>query len=269
MAAAVLCVALGHAWARGRLEAGDPLLGWLCAAVFFGLYSAHLMDTYIDGVKRADVTPDSYPLLFRDSSGYLPPRAYPVSIAVAGGLCVAAAWVPVAAGGAVVAVPLAIGLALALAYAPLLDRRLLGVSFGYPLGAVAALTAGYAAAAGTLDARWAVLAAPVFVALVGTKVRADTIDLADDTRVGKRTVAVVAGPRVAVALGYALTVAGLSAAATLPWVVRAPLLFALPPAVAAGVVALTVRMDAFRGSMAMAGSLFGLLAAEVAVLALS
>ncbi|HEX9708383.1 MAG TPA: UbiA family prenyltransferase [Candidatus Thermoplasmatota archaeon] len=267
MAAALLYALLGLAWAQGGLLPLHPAFPWLAASVFFGLYTAHLMDTYVDVVKRHDMTPDSFPLLFRDSSGLLPPRAYPAGMAVSAGLCAACAAVPVAEGGPAVALSLASGLALALSYAPLLDRRLLGVSLAYPAGALAAFTAGYALSAGAVDLRWSLLGLPVFVALVGTKVRSDVIDLADDARIGKRTVAVAFGERAALVGGYGLAFAGVAAAAALPWVAGVPPLLALPPAGAAAAMAATARMDAFRGSMAMAGSMFALLAAELAAVA--
>ena len=267
MAAALLYALLGLAWAQGGLLPLHPAFPWLAASVFFGLYTAHLMDTYVDVVKRHDMTPESFPLLFRDSSGLLPPRAYPAGMAVSAGLCAACAAVPVAEGGPAVALSLASGLALALSYAPLLDRRLLGVSLAYPAGALAAFTAGYALSAGAVDLRWSLLGLPVFVALVGTKVRSDVIDLADDARIGKRTVAVAFGERAALVGGYGLAFAGVAAAAALPWVAGVPPLLALPPAGAAAAMAATARMDAFRGSMAMAGSMFALLAAELAAVA--
>lgn len=267
MAAALLFTLLGLAWAQGRLVPVHPAFPWLAGSVFFGLYTAHLMDTYIDGVKRGDPTPASFPLLFRDSSGLLAPRAYPVAVAASAGACALLAVPAVAAGGAVVGLPIAVGLALALTYAPLLDRSLAGVSFAYPAGALAAFTAGYGLHAGAVDLRWALLGVPVVVALVGTKVRSDIIDIEEDRKIHKRTVPALLGERAGLGVGYALAVGGVAAAAALPWLAGVPLAFVLPPAGAVGVMLLTARMGPFRGSMAMAGSMFGLLAAELAVVA--
>jgi 4-hydroxybenzoate polyprenyltransferase len=267
MAAALCFTLLGLAWAQGRVVPLHPAFPWLAASVFFGLYSAHLMDTYIDVVKRGDPTPTTFPLLFRDSSGLLPGRSYLPLVAATATLCALAAVPAAVRAGPVVALPIAAGLGLALTYAPFLDRSVAGVSLAYPLGAVAAFTAGYGLEAGTVDLRWSLLAVPVAVALVGTKVRSDIIDLEEDRRIGKRTVPVLLGQRPALALGYGLAVGGCAAAAALPWLAGVPLAFAVPPAGAAAVMLATARMAPFRGSMAMAGSMFGLLAAELAVVA--
>lgn len=267
MAAAVLFTLLGLAWAQGRLLPVHPAFPWLAGAVFFGLYTAHLQDTYVDVVKRGDPTPTTFPLLFRDSSGLLSPRAYPAAVALSASACALCALPAVAAGGAVVGVPIALGLALALTYAPLLDRSLAGVSFAYPVGALAAFTAGYGLHAGAVDLRWALLGVPVVVALVGTKVRSDIIDIEEDRKIHKRTVPALLGERAGLAVGYGLAVGGVAAAALLPWDTGVPLAFAVPPAGAAVVMLATARMGPFRGSMAMAGSMFGLLVAELAVVA--
>jgi 4-hydroxybenzoate polyprenyltransferase len=266
MAAVLLAALLGGQWAGMRLGALPASMPLLLLAVFFGLYTAHLMDTYIDVVKRHDFTPADYPLLFRDSSGLFPERAYPWAVAASATLCAAASVPPVQAGGVLVAIAMAAGVLVALAYAPLLDRHTLGVSLAYPVGVVAANAAGYALVAGALDFRWLALAATIFFALTGTKIRSDIIDLDDDKKIGKRTVPVLLGRRAGLAVGYGIAMAGLGLAAALPLLISVTPWIAAPPLAAAAGLVISARLDALRGSLLMASVLLGLLAAEVAVL---
>jgi len=269
MAAALLATLLGVEWVAPGAAAFPATTPILLAAVFFGLYTAHLMDTYVDVVKRSDRTPTDYPLLFRDSTGLLPDRAYPPLVAASALLCAGASVPAVAAGGVLVALSLAVGLAIAMAYAPLLDRHTLGVSFAYPTGVVAASAAGFALASGTLDGRWALIAASLFLALTGTKIRSDIIDYDEDVRIGKRTVPVVIGKRGAIFAGYGLALAGLGLAAALPAFMPVSPWVAVPAVGAACALLISVRSEPFRGSMMMAASLFVLLFCEVALLAVA
>jgi 4-hydroxybenzoate polyprenyltransferase len=269
MSAAVLCVLLGIAWAQGRLSSVPSYTLFLLAAVFFGLYTAHLMDTYVDVVKRGDRTPANYPLLFRDSTGLIEDKHYPVLIATSVVLTVLFSAIATVNAGALVAVPLAIGLAIALAYAPLLDRKTVGVTFAYPAGVTCAAAAGYALAAGTLDLRFGALGLALFLALAGTKIRSDIIDVKDDLKITKCTVPVVAGERPALWLAYSVALAGILLAAALPVFFAVTPWFALPALGIAGAIALTARLDPFKGSMAMAGSLFVLIVAELVLLAIA
>jgi 1,4-dihydroxy-2-naphthoate octaprenyltransferase len=267
MAAALLVAVLGSLWAGSPLAPLPPALAWVLAAVFFGLMTAHFMDSYVDVVKRGDRTPGQFPLLFRDSTGVLCDREYLVALAiaaVASGACI----VPVAlTGGWLPALLLGFALALALTYAPLLDRTTQGVSFGYPAGALAVLAASYLAARGSLDERFLWLAFSLFTALVGMKLRADVIDINQDQKVEKRTLAAVAGPVAATRVGYFLAVAGLWMAAYTPFRYAAPALFALPPTGGVFAFLATRRMDPLKGSLWMSLAMLATLSLEVLVLA--
>lgn len=269
MAAALLIVLLGALWARAALVPAPPFLPWVLLAVFFGLLAAHLMDSLVDVVKRGDRTPADYPLLFRDSTGVLRDRDY-VPLLAAAAVASGLSTIPVAwTAGAVPAFILLCALALALAYAPALDRTMAGVSLGYPAGACAVFLASVIAAGGTPDTKVAWMTVALFAALVGTKVRADVIDLEDDRKAGKRTVAAAFGARAATVGGYALAIGGLLAAAGAPAVFPLPTLFALPPIGAAAAFAFTSRMEPLPASMWMAYALLATLGLEVAILSLS
>jgi len=267
MAAAVLTVLFGVGWARGDLRTLPPSTGPLVASVFFGLYTAHLMDTYVDASLRGDATPASYPWYFRDSTALIPKASYPPLVAASAALCALLAIPAALTGGPAVALLLGAALALALTYAPLLDRHMLGVSLGYPAGVAAVLSAAYLAAGGLPDLPFLLLTASLVVALAGTKVRSDVIDLDEDRRGEKRTVAVALGPVRAVRLGYGLALAGLAGAALVPLAFPVNPALAVPPVASAIAVLATARREPLRSSFAMALSLLGLLAADVAILA--
>ncbi len=267
MAGALLAALLGFAWAKGNLHTLSQAELSLLGCVFFGLYAAHLTDTYVDVFGRGDRTPTSLPLAFRDSTGLLEEGSYPPIIAAAAAACALLGAPAAAQGGPAVAGLLAGALALALAYSVVLDKTLLGVTLGYPMGAAAVFLAAYLAAGGRLDRSLAFILVPLVTALVGTKVRADAIDLADDAAIGKRTLPVVLGARVAVRTGLALTLAGLAAWAALPAFVALTPLFSVAPVLAAAAVCWSARKSAVEGSLQTAYALVLMLAAEVAVVA--
>lgn len=269
MSAALLCTLLGMGLARGNLSWLPADAPWLLLAVFFGLYTAHLMDTFVDVVHRGDRTPTDFPLLFRDSTGLIADRHYPPLIGVSAALTIASAAVPSAHAGILVAFPLMAGLAIALTYAPLLDKSTLGVTLGYPTGVVCASAAGYGLAAGSLDLRFGALATALIWMLAGTKIRSDIIDRNEDEKIDKRTVPVLIGEGPALQLGYALALGGILFAASFPLFLPLTPAFTLPALGVAAAVGLSARMRPFTGSMAMAGSLFALIAAELVVLALA
>jgi 4-hydroxybenzoate polyprenyltransferase len=269
MAAALLVALLGALWAGARGAPPPPALPWVLAAVFFGLITAHLMDSYVDVVKRGDRTPGDLPLLFRDSTGVLRDPEYGVGI-VAAGAASASCIVPVALfAGPLPATLLGAALALSLVYAPLLDKTMAGVSFGYPLGACAVLLAAFLSAGGSVDLPLLWLAGGLFTSLVGIKLRADVIDIAGDRAIGKRTVAAALGERAATRGGYALAAGGLIALAFVPLAFPVTLLFALPPLAASAAFGVTGRLDPVKASLWMSHAMLGALAAEVAVLALA
>ena len=139
----------------------------------------------------------------------------------------------------------------------------------YPAGVACAAAAGYALAAGTLDFRFGALGLALFLALAGTKIRSDIIDVKDDQKIAKRTVPVVIGDRLALRTGYGVALAGIVLAAALPLVFAVTSWFAVPAMLVGATMLLTARLDPFQGSMAMAGSLFVLIVAELAVLAVA
>jgi 4-hydroxybenzoate polyprenyltransferase len=262
-------VALGTLWAGAPLAFAAGPVPALLACVFLGMMAAHFTDSWVDVVRRGDRTPGDFPLLFRDSTGLLSDREHAALAAAFAAAC-AAATVPVAwAAGAVPALLLAAALALALAYSPLLDRTMGGLTLGYPAGALAVLTASYLAAGGPLDLRFLWLASAVAAALIGTKVRADVVDAESDLKLGKRSVAAVFGTRAAERAGLALALVGLAAAAATPALFAAPPAFALPPAGAAAAFAATLRAQPLKAALWMSYALVACLALEAAVLALA
>jgi len=267
MAGAVLTALLGIALAEGRLDRLSAAQAALLGCVFFGLYTAHLTDTRVDVFERGDHTSLDLPLLFQDSSGLLGERAYAPLIALSACACAALGAPAAAQGGPVVALLLSGALALALSYSTGLDKTLVGVSFGYPLGAAAVFSGAYLAAGGDPGGRLALIVVPLVTALAGTKMRSDAIDAKDDAAIGKRTLPVLLGARVATPAGYALTLAGLAGWAALPALLPLTPLFSVPPVLAALAVCASARLDSVRGSLRMAYALVLMLAAEVAVVA--
>jgi 1,4-dihydroxy-2-naphthoate octaprenyltransferase len=267
MAGALFTALLGFAWAQGGLRSLGPAQVALLGCVFFGLYTAHLNDTRIDLFERGDRTEVDLPLVFRDSSGFLDERSYPPLIAAACAACALLGAPAAAQGGPPVAVLLAGALALALTYSAALDKTFVGVSFGYPLGVAAVFAAAYLTAHGPVDLRLALILIPLVIALIGTKVRSDAIDRADDGAIGKRTLPVLLGARLAVPTGYALALLGLGLWAALPLLTPLTPLFSVPPLLAAVAVCMSARKGAVKGSLQMAYALVAMLALEVAVLA--
>lgn len=267
MGAAVLTVLLGVGWAQGGLRGLPPPALTLALSVSLGLYTAHLMDTFVDATRRGEVTPPDYPWYFRDSAGLIPAVRYPPLIGLSAALCVAFAVPAALEGGLPVAALLGGALGLALAYAPLADRHMLGVSLGYPAGVAAVLAAAFLTAGGQADSSFLVLVGAIVAALAGTKIRSDVIDLQDDRRALKRTVAVALGEKRAVLLGYSLALAGLGVASLIPLAFPVSRALALPPLASAAFVMATSRRVALSASFGMALALLGLLAGDVAILA--
>lgn len=269
MAAALLIALLGVLWAGRPLWPPAAFLPLVVAAVFFGLMTAHFMDSYVDVVLRGDRTPGDYPLLFRDSTGLLTDKEYRSAVL---GFALASATtilLVVRLIGPFPALPLLLALVLAIAYAPRLDRTFAGVTFGYPAGACAVMLGAFLAAGGGIDLRFLWLTGALFTALVGIKVRADVVDIDDDRRIGKHTVAALAGKRAAENGGYALAVVGLLMAAASPFLFAVPFAFALPPLFAAAAFGGTTRFKPLEAGLWMSHAMLAALALEVAVLALA
>jgi lycopene cyclase domain-containing protein len=165
--------------------APDPLaMGVHLLAVFFGLYTAHLKDGYVDfHVRNED---DDHPLTARGCR-----------LALAGataGFALALAAVVLAAGpvAGLLTVP---GWAIGYLHAPQFDTNPVTATAGYPTGVALALLGGFYVQASTLSPAVLAFAAVFVVALSGVKVVDDTKDVLYDRSIGKRTVAVALGPR--------------------------------------------------------------------------
>jgi 1,4-dihydroxy-2-naphthoate octaprenyltransferase len=247
MLAAMLSALLGAALA-GDARAFPPQ----GALVFLGLYAGHCMDSYVDYHVRHEPK-FVYLGVFEDSGGLLGPRA----LLLGAGLSAALFLALLAALHASLAFTAAalLGLAIALCYAPFLDMRPWSVSAAYPTGVLLALLGGaLLAAPGAPAARVAAVGLVVWVYLVGGKVVSDLIDLDSDRAFGKRTVAVVLGPRGARRVGYALCAAGLGMALALAALGAAPRTSALGALLAAPVLAASFRLPPERGVLLVVGA---------------
>jgi lycopene cyclase domain-containing protein len=172
-----------------RLGATDVVLAPLAltahlVAVFFGLYTAHLKDGYVDFHVRSE--DDDHPLTARGCR-----------FALAGataGFALALVAVVLAAGpvAGLLTVP---GWVIGYLHAPQFDTNPVTATTGYPAGVALALVGGFYVQAGTLSPAVLAFAAVFVVALSGVKVVDDTTDVLYDRSIGKRTVAVVLGPR--------------------------------------------------------------------------
>jgi len=176
-----LAVAAFGAVLAGRFS---PLPGALqLAAVFLGVYTAHVKDGYVDFYGRGE--DDDHPLSARGCRRLL-------AATVVGFLAVTAALaVVVDATAALLVLP---GLAIGYLHAPQLDTTPVTATMGYPAGIALALLGGYYVQAGTLTPRVLAIAAVFLVALSGVKVVDDAKDVQFDRSIGKRTVAVAIGP---------------------------------------------------------------------------
>jgi lycopene cyclase domain-containing protein len=172
-----------------RLGATDATLAPLAlaahlVAVFFGLYTAHLKDGYVDfHVRNED---DDHPLTARGCR-----------LALAGataGFALALVAV-VAVAGPVAGLLTLPGWVIGYLHAPQFDTNPVTATAGYPAGVALALIGGFYVQAGTLSPAVLAFAAVFLVALSGVKVVDDTKDVLYDGSIEKRTVAVALGPR--------------------------------------------------------------------------
>jgi len=241
MGAALLAALLGVRVAHGELALAFPFL----ALVFLGLYAGHLLDSYVDYELRHEPKL-VYLGIFEDSGGLLAGRellaATAVSLVAFATLLASVAH----AGLAFVLVALS-GAAIAVAYAPLLDRNPVTVSLAYPVGVVAAFLGGALWATPSPDPRLALFALVLATYLVGGKIVSDEIDLASDAAMGKRTAQVALGRARARRLGHALCVAGLAVATALALTGVASLVSLVGVAGAAALLAQSARMPVERG----------------------
>lgn len=149
-------------------------------AVASALYTAHLVDEYVDAHRRGEEAP----------------RLSIPAIAVAGavstavfGLLVAWLWLAAGPRAALLTLPLWV---LAALHAPLLDGHPITATIGYPVGVALALGGG-AVVQGPLGPGLATVAALLVPTLAGAKISIDRLDVDFDRSIGKRTVPVVVG----------------------------------------------------------------------------
>ena len=214
------------------------------AAVFAGLYTAHVKDGYVDFHVRGE--DDDHPLTAR-GCGVAIGLATATFVA-----CLAGVWLTAGPLAAALTAP---GWVIGYLHAPQLDLHPVTATAGYPSGIALALLGGFAAQAGTLTPRVVAFAAVLLVVVAGIKVIDAAQDSAYDRSIGKRTVAVVLGVsrarRVAHGLLGAglLAVVGLSAAGLFPpSTVAAAAVFSVVAVIARGAGPKRATMLLVRGS---------------------
>lgn len=206
------------------------LAGVHLAAVFFGLYTAHVKDGYVDFYGRGE--DDDHPLSERGCRLALAGASvgfFAVTIALA---FLVDVW------AALLTLP---GWLIGFHHAPQLDMNPVTASVGYPTGIAFALLGGFYVQTTGLAPVIVALAIIFLVVLTGIKVIDDSTDVDYDRSIDKRTVAVVLGRTRARQLAYGLMFLGMLAVLAM-----AIALSSIPPsaavaAVAFGVVAMLSR----------------------------
>jgi 1,4-dihydroxy-2-naphthoate octaprenyltransferase len=185
----------------GSVLAGSfslPVAALHATAVFFGLYTAHLKDGYVDFYWRNE--DDDHPLTEQGCWAGI------AGASAAFFVCLAALWYVVDVWAALVSLP---GWVIAYYHAPQMDMHPVTATTGYPLGVALAIVGGYYVQAQALSPFVVTFAGVVLVLLSGIKVVDDAKDVTYDRSISKRTVAVVLGPSAAHRVAYALMVLGL------------------------------------------------------------
>lgn len=198
-----------------------PVAGLHLAATFFALYAAHITDGYVDFHVRGE--DDDHPLTAVGC------RLSRLGASLGFWATTAALAVLVDPWSLVLTVPCWV---IAVSHAPQLDTNPVGATLGYPTGIAFALLGGYYVQAGALPATPLGLSAVFLTALAGIKIIDDAQDFGYDRSIGKRTVAVVLGPKTAHHLAYGLMGLAMSLVVAL-----SILLPDVPPAAALSVVA--------------------------------
>lgn len=237
--------------AMGGSVAGWPAYALLVATV---LFASHLKDAWVDWYVRGE--DQRFPWGRWPQTGELLSErglfaAMAATLALFAGLLVLH-WLR-GAPPAFFAVAL-VGAALALSYAPVLDRLPLGSAASYPLGVGLAVVAGGLLSAGRLVPETLLYAAPLVVALAGAKVVEDLIDAGHDAELGKRTVPVALGKARAKDAGYAAVALGLLPLALLHPVVGVAVLTAL------GIAVASARLDVDRGIYPLVAGIYVVMA---------
>ena len=204
------------------------LLALHLTAVFAALYTAHIKDGYVDFHRRGE-------------DDYHPLTAVGCRAALAGATavffgCLLAISLLVDPWAALLTLP---GWVIGYLHAPQLDLNPVGATAGYPAGIAFALLGSYYVQAATLSATVVAFAAVFLVVLSGIKTIDDAKDYEYDRSIGKRTVAVLLGPRRAHRFAYGLMAAGMVGVVTLavagvfpPASVFAPVVFGVVAAFA-------------------------------------
>ncbi|UVE51694.1 lycopene cyclase domain-containing protein [Haloferax larsenii] len=168
------------------------------AAVFFGVYTAHVKDGYIDFYHRGE--DDDHPMTRRGC--YLGLGGATLGFA----LSTAALVGVVDVGVVLLTLP---GWLLGFFHAPQLDTNPVTATVGYPLGIALSILGGYYVQTATLAAAPLAFAGVLLLVLAGIKIIDDADDYEYDRSIDKRTVSVVLGLDSAFQLAYALIGAGL------------------------------------------------------------
>jgi 4-hydroxybenzoate polyprenyltransferase len=197
-----------------------PLLGLHLIAAFAALYTAHVKDGYVDFHVRGE--DDDHPMTVRGC------RVALLGASTLFFACALALGVLVDPVATLLTLP---GWVVGYLHAPQLDLHPVGATAGYPTGIAFALLGGHYVQAGTLPPVVLAFAAVFLVVLSGIKTIDDAKDYDYDRSIGKRSVAVVLGPRRARTVAYGLMAAGMGA------VVLLAAVGVFPPASAVAVAA--------------------------------
>lgn len=164
-------------------------------AILCAVYTAHIKDGYIDFYYRNE--DDDHPLTRQGCHYALIGASLSFFVALFG--------LSLTAGlrGALFTLPAWL---IGYHHAPELDTHPLTTTLGYPTGIALALLSGYYVHRPALSPLVVALAFVILVLLAGVKIIDDAQDFAYDRTIGKRTVAVVLGPRAAIRLAYLLMI---------------------------------------------------------------
>ncbi len=240
----------------GAILAGDvsvSLAALHLAAVFSGLYTAHVKDGYVDFYQRGE--DDDHPLTAAGCRVALAAATISFSIALV------AIYLLVGPLAALLTLP---GWIIGYFHAPQLDMHPITATAGYPSGIALALLGGYYVQTTVLAPIPLAFAAIFLLVLSGIKVVDDAQDYEYDRSIGKRTVAVELGRARARRTAYGLMAVGLLAVLALAGAAVFPPSAALAPAVFTGVALLTHRADAELSTMLLIRGSYLFLAVLVA-----
>jgi len=201
MSAAVLAVILGSFMAyRVAFDLGRLLL---CAgAVAFGLYTAHLKDTFAD-IGRGEYR-HGYRSRFGDA-GLILERRHLLAGIVFSSIMFWAFVLYLSSISTWLFAPIALLCWLiAITYSPYLDKRYVTVTISWPTGVVLAFVSGYLVQTGRIDPPIVLFGILFFVFLNGLKIYDDLPDVDVDRKTGKSTLPTLIGPVWAKRVAYAL-----------------------------------------------------------------